>query len=102
MIYIDKTSDMSVFEINTDEGSVEVKYSDIGGWTESTKETVALTLTDTSDELMHTVKTEDKTYQFNVCEMIHLYFALDYYYKHSGLCEGINEVKMLKFEKVDD
>ena len=111
MIYIDKTSDMSVFEINTKENNcpdhggsfVQVSYSDIGDWTEYTKNTRALSVTDLNHDLVHYVIREDgTTISLDVCEMIHLYFALDFYYKHSGLCTGINEVKMLKFEKVDD
>ena len=105
MIYIDKTDDMSVFEIEETEHGVHVRYSDIGQWTEWTKGTRALAVTFTDEDLVHTVRRENgDEVSFNVCELIQLYFALDFMYKHSkndGV-NGINKVNMLKFEKVQE
>ena len=103
MIYIDKTDDMSVFEVNDTTEGVEVRYSDIGQWTEWTKNTRAISVTQTDDDLMHLVTKEDRDgVRFNVGELIQLYFALDFMYKHSkhDSVNGKNKVNMLKFEKV--
>lgn len=103
MIYLDKNSDNSFYDVQDTSDGVVVMYSELGDWTDKFKGEVGISVSETDDDLIHVItKQSGEQIELNVCELIELYFALDYLYTYSPKesVNGINRVQKLKFMEV--
>lgn len=102
MLYVDM-KDFSIFELLEHKNECSIAFSSMGDWTQAFKGTVAATITDTDEDLVHTISIQDRDdIKLDAAEVVSLYFLLDYMYKHSKLdcATGLDKLEFNKFNKL--
>lgn len=103
MIYIDmQDTQPTVYELFDTDDTVKIQYSPLGHWNPRIVSTTAMSITDTDKGSVHTISFGKNNIDLDVCELLQLYFLLDYLYNHSKLdcVTGFNKVNKLKFTEV--
>lgn len=101
MIYLEQLDDSIVYEVVDNGTTYEIRYADMGNWTDKVRGKVATRIRNINDFEFEIITDDFKSIKVDITQLTTLYFLLDYIHKHTNEMTLVGEkFNFMKFEKV--